>query len=101
MWDENFDDVDAVVEGKPRVEKEQDGAATDDSNARRNELVFIGLGMDEELLTEELGGCLLTDEETLAGTAEWERMEDPFPPWGEEVEDEDGEGTEGDTERYI
>eukprot|EP00752_Nemacystus_decipiens_P004327 g3952.t1 len=51
-------------------------------NARRTELVFIGLGMDDDALKAELERCLLTEEEMAGGPAAWrERFEDPFPPW--------------------
>lgn len=55
------------------------------ADARRNELVFIGIGMDETSLTSELRRCLLTEEEMAEGREGWARMFDPFPPW--EVDD--------------
>lgn len=52
------------------------------SNVRRNELVFIGLGMDEDALKAELQLCLLTDEEMAGGPEGWEeKFVDPFPSW--------------------
>lgn len=56
-------------------------AADAHADTRRNELVFIGIGMDESFLTSELRRCLLTEEEMAAGPAGWARMSDPFPPW--------------------
>eukprot|EP00903_Cladosiphon_okamuranus_P014092 g13098.t1 len=53
-----------------------------DSNIRRTELVFIGLGMDDDALKAELERCLLTEDEMAGGPKAWsERFEDPFPPW--------------------
>eukprot|EP00904_Undaria_pinnatifida_P000125 jgi/Undpi1/10112/HiC_scaffold_28.g12566.m1 len=65
--------------------------ANPSADARRNELVFIGLGMDESSLTTELRRCLLTEEEMAEGPNGWENMSDPFPLW--EVDD----GTYDDT----
>lgn len=66
-----------------------DGHANEDNNdgnagssGVRNELVFIGLGMDEDTLKADLEQCLLTEEEMAGGPAEWERrLSDPFPAW--------------------
>lgn|GEM_PF-65272 len=48
---------------------------------RRQELVLMGLGLQEEKLTLGLKACLLTDEEFAAGEASWVLMDDPFPSW--------------------
>lgn len=48
---------------------------------RRQELVFIGLGMDEKALIRRLDACLLDDAEMAAGTTAWHGLPDPFPPW--------------------
>ncbi|MEM6513836.1 MAG: zinc metallochaperone GTPase ZigA [Pseudomonadota bacterium] len=47
----------------------------------RQELVFIGQGLDEQKVTEALNACLLTEEETLRGQAYWRTLNDPFPMW--------------------
>jgi G3E family GTPase len=50
---------------------------------RRQELVFIGIGMDEKRLRAALDACLLTDAEWQAGLRAWARLPDPFPRWSE------------------
>ncbi len=49
---------------------------------RQQELVLIGIGMDEPALREQLDAALLTDEEMRMGPAAWARLPDPFPAWG-------------------
>ncbi len=49
----------------------------------RQELVFIGQGLDADAITKVLDDCLLTEEEVLRGKAYWMSLEDPFPAWGE------------------
>jgi hypothetical protein len=50
---------------------------------RRQELVFIGIGMDETRLRPALDACLLTNPEWRAGARAWTRLLDPFPRWSE------------------
>ncbi len=47
----------------------------------RQELVFIGQGVDQEKVTRTLDSCLLTEEEVLKGKAYWQTLNDPFPSW--------------------
>ncbi len=49
---------------------------------RRQELVLIGMGMDESALRAVLDQCLLTDSEMALGLEGWARFPDPFPQWG-------------------
>jgi G3E family GTPase len=48
---------------------------------RRQEIVFIGIGMDEAKLRAELDATLLTNEEWRAGPRAHARLPDPFPVW--------------------
>ena len=47
----------------------------------RQELVFIGQGLDKKKMTQKLDDCLLTEEEVLKGREYWATLEDPFPAW--------------------
>jgi G3E family GTPase len=48
---------------------------------RQQELVFIGIGMDEGSLRAQLDACLLNDDELKLGPDGWKQLEDPFPNW--------------------
>nr|WP_314902020.1 zinc metallochaperone GTPase ZigA [uncultured Deefgea sp.] len=61
----------------------------DDFGDRKQELVFIGIDMDEALLRERLNQCLLTEAELDLGTDAWLKMNDPFPHWGKAADEED------------
>ena len=50
---------------------------------RRQEIVFIGAGMNREDLTARLDACLLTEREFAGGPRDWVHHEDPFPEWGD------------------
>ncbi|MDJ0879081.1 MAG: zinc metallochaperone GTPase ZigA [Halieaceae bacterium] len=49
----------------------------------RQELVFIGQGLDQADITRALDECLLSNEEVLKGKEYWSSLEDPFPAWGQ------------------
>jgi hypothetical protein len=48
---------------------------------RRQELVFIGIDMDEMALRARLDACLLTRDEHAGGAQAWASLADPFPVW--------------------
>jgi G3E family GTPase len=48
---------------------------------RRQELVFIGQAMDQDLMESRLEGALLNEEELRAGAEGWSQFADPFPAW--------------------
>jgi G3E family GTPase len=47
----------------------------------RQELVFIGIEMDEGAIRDSLEACLLTEREWAAGPHLWAELPDPFPVW--------------------
>lgn len=47
----------------------------------RQELVFIGQGLNKEDIINRLDDCLLTDEQLIQGHHVWAEMPDPFPAW--------------------
>lgn len=48
---------------------------------RRQELVFIGCGMDEAAIRKELDACLLNTSTFAQGPEVWKKLPDPFPLW--------------------
>ena len=47
----------------------------------RQEVVLIGVELDEPALRASLDACLLTPAEQRAGPRAWQDLPDPFPPW--------------------
>ena len=47
----------------------------------RQELVFIGQGLNQKDITQSLDQCLLSDEEMMKGSEYWLTLEAPFPSW--------------------
>jgi G3E family GTPase len=48
---------------------------------KRQEIVFIGIGIKTDEITRSLDACLLTDEEFQTKESLWTRFYDPLPPW--------------------
>ncbi len=48
---------------------------------RRQEIVLIGIGMDEAALRRQFDACLLTDKEMKGSVRGWAKLPDPFPTW--------------------
>ncbi|WHR57618.1 zinc metallochaperone GTPase ZigA [Acinetobacter haemolyticus] len=47
----------------------------------RQEIVLIGMDMDQDALTAQFDACLLTDDEMALGAKEWEQFDNPFTGW--------------------
>lgn len=47
----------------------------------REEMVLIGMQMDEPTLCTRFDACLLTDDEMAAGPKQWSHWPNPFPVW--------------------
>jgi len=47
----------------------------------QQELVLIGIDMDEAALRARLDACLLNDTEYASSPAAWTQLPDPFPRW--------------------
>ena len=50
----------------------------------RQELVFIGQGLDKDAITLALNECLLSEEDVLKGKAWWKTLPDPFPAYSQD-----------------
>ena len=50
----------------------------------RQELVFIGQGLDQQKMIAALDDCLLSEDEVLKGKHYWTTLNDPFPAWQEQ-----------------
>jgi G3E family GTPase len=77
----------------PPEDREPDYAASADAREaygdRKQEIVFIGVALDEAALTASLDACLLDDDEDGVGPEGWAFFSDPFDPW-------EADGDEGD-----
>jgi len=65
----------------PAIQAEIESRWYQDVGDCRQELVFIGIEMDEISLYDSLQACLLTDQEMAAGPEAWGYLSDPFPVW--------------------
>ncbi|WP_157314925.1 zinc metallochaperone GTPase ZigA [Chitinibacter sp. GC72] len=68
-WPQDDDSLDAIADGWD-----------DNFGDRKQQIVFIGIEMDEDLLKSRLNACLLTDAEL--ASKDWSNYPDPFPAWG-------------------
>lgn len=79
---------------RQRWPQDEDGQATilarweEPFGDAQQELVLIGIGMDEKGLRERLDACLLDDTELALGPQGWRQFEDPFPRWLIEADEE-------------
>ena len=49
----------------------------------RQELIFIGQGLDEVAMIDALDDCLVTEDDMNKGEEFWTTLNDPFPAWEE------------------
>jgi len=64
---------------------------------RQQEIVLIGMHMDQDQLTASFDACLLTESEEAMGMEAWETLPDPFPAWNvgaQEIENEEEEANQ-------
>jgi G3E family GTPase len=62
---------------------------------RRQELVLIGTYLDRDQWRARLDACLLNDDEWQRGPTAWSQLDDPFPDWRDDIDDQDGAGERG------
>jgi G3E family GTPase len=63
---------------------------------RRQELVLIGIDLDANAWQEAFDACLLTENEWQQGPQAWSTLEDPFPSWEIDGEEEREHGDDCD-----
>lgn len=61
---------------------------------RRQEIVMIGVDLNADAWRAKLDACLLSDEEYAQGPAAWAALNDPFPAWDLDAQDEEHGGTD-------
>jgi len=71
----------ADAEARPDAQPDWDPRWGD----RRQELVFIGRGLDEAAWRTKLDACLISEALASAPSSDWSRLVDPFPAAGEDV----------------
>lgn len=90
-WWAALDPAEWPADTAERAEVEADmqiGGAPAPFGDRRQELVLIGLDLNQAALQARLDACLLTDAEMSAGAAAWATYADPFPGWVDEFDDD-------------
>lgn len=71
----------------PQLRQQIDRFWNSDVGDCRQELVFIGIEMDEVEIYDSLQSCLLTDQELSLGPTVWAELEDPFPKWNRSIDE--------------
>lgn len=80
-------DSDGVVNLPPDLPEQLVKKLEDKYGDRRQELVYIGVGLDKKGLQGKLTECLVTDEEYALGPDIWSTWNDPFPAWIQQAPD--------------
>lgn len=81
MWYAALPVEDWPTDPEARAELERDSKPP--WGDRRQELVFIGVDLDEPGIRRRLDEALLTPAERSLGPGGWAKLEDPFSPWHE------------------
>ena len=81
----------ALPESEWEFESEEDRAELESRwdptlGDRLNEIVVIGVDLDEAALRAQLDRCVLTDDEFALGFEGWQQLDDPLPEWEEACE---------------
>jgi len=71
----------------PQIRQQIERTWIPDVGDCRQELVFIGIEMDQVAIYDSLQSCLFTDEEFSMGPDHWDEFEDPFPKWNRTVDE--------------
>jgi G3E family GTPase len=80
LWWAALDQVE-LEENRDLFEESAQGHWQEPFGDRRQEIAFIGSGLDRASLESRLDACLLTDEEMSLGPIDWANLEDPMPSW--------------------
>lgn len=59
----------------------------------RQEIVFIGVGMDRSSIEASLDAALLTEDEVALGPEAWKKFPDPMPTWDPEASENQAQDT--------
>ncbi|WP_438313214.1 GTP-binding protein [Sporosarcina sp. FA9] len=77
LWLATRSDIAVLIsQAGPSLSIERAGFWDEDSSEKMNELVLIGIGMNQSEITEGLDNCLLTEEELIQ---DWTSFIDPLP----------------------
>ena len=77
LWFATRNDIAVLIsQAGPSLGIERAGFWDADSGEKMNELVLIGIGMNQPEITEGLDNCLLTEEELIQ---DWTSFIDPLP----------------------
>lgn len=89
LWIATRDDAAVLLsQAGPSLGIERAGTWDLDYGVKMTELVLIGIGMDQQAITEDLTRCMLTEEEM---AMDWKDFHDPLPAFYEELETEGGD----------
>ena len=77
LWLATRSDIAVLIsQAGPSLSIERAGLWDEESGEKMTEFVFIGIGMNQQEITEGLDKCLLTEEEVVQ---DWTSFVDPLP----------------------